>query len=111
MIELVLADECIACDKCIDVCPTDVFERDHSGIPVIARRSQCQTCFMCEAYCPVDALFVHPQSGPLQPDQRIPEAEIGRYRDDIGWGRGRVPGARIAVGPPVPHGELPPRLR
>ena len=60
MIELVSAPDCIGCDKCVDVCPTDVFDRTPSGVPVIARQSDCQTCFMCEAYCPTDALYVHP---------------------------------------------------
>jgi NAD-dependent dihydropyrimidine dehydrogenase PreA subunit len=41
------------------------------GMPVIARQSQCQTCFMCEAYCPADALFVAPLSEPA-PVESIP---------------------------------------
>jgi NAD-dependent dihydropyrimidine dehydrogenase PreA subunit len=60
MIEVVDADRCIACDRCVDVCPTRVFDRGPDGIPVIARHDSCQTCFQCEAYCPADALFVAP---------------------------------------------------
>ncbi|MBM7488075.1 NAD-dependent dihydropyrimidine dehydrogenase PreA subunit [Bradyrhizobium canariense] len=30
------------------------------GIPVIARQDDCQTCFLCELYCPEDALWVSP---------------------------------------------------
>ncbi|MFW0786859.1 ferredoxin family protein [Gordonia sp. CPCC 206044] len=111
MIELVLADACIGCDKCVVVCPTDVFDTTPSGIPVIARQDDCQTCFMCEAYCPTDALYVGPDATPegLVADD-VPADLIGSYRDRIGWGRGRRPGARTAVGPPIPHGDLPPRL-
>lgn len=110
MIELVLAEACIACDRCIDVCPTSVFDRTDSGVPEIARHSDCQTCFMCEAYCPTDALYVHPESTPLPDHDGIDRQHVGRYREQLGWGRGREPGARTAIGPEIPHGELPPRL-
>jgi NAD-dependent dihydropyrimidine dehydrogenase PreA subunit len=106
MIELVSRERCIACDKCVAVCPTDVFERGADGVPVLARQSDCQTCFMCEAYCPVDALFVAPLSHPLPepPDEAelIAAGTLGGYRKQIGWGRGRTPGARLAVGPALP---------
>ncbi|WP_020106357.1 ferredoxin family protein [Nocardia sp. 348MFTsu5.1] len=110
MIELVLAQACIGCDKCIDACPTDVFDRGPDGIPQIARQSDCQTCFMCEAYCPTDALFVWPESTPLQDRSVLLDAEVGSYRAELGWGNGRTPGSRLAVGPSIPHGSLPPRL-
>ncbi|MGW4477947.1 4Fe-4S binding protein [Rhodococcus triatomae] len=110
MIEKLLADACIGCDRCVDVCPTNVFDRTGSGIPLIARQSDCQTCFMCEAHCPTDALYVHPLSEPLPPSAAVPDQEVGRYRADLGWGRGRVPGSKVAVGPNIPHGTLPPRL-
>ncbi|STZ61701.1 4Fe-4S ferredoxin [Mycolicibacterium tokaiense] len=31
MIEIVSAQRCIACDMCIDVCPTRVFDRGRTG--------------------------------------------------------------------------------
>lgn len=110
MIELVVASACIACDKCVNVCPTNVFDTGTDGIPVISRQSDCQTCFMCEAYCPTDALYVSPQSTPIGPDDTVREELIGSYREKLGWGRGRQPGSRTAVGPPIPHGDPPPRL-
>ncbi|MBH0781632.1 4Fe-4S dicluster domain-containing protein [Nocardia bovistercoris] len=108
MIEVVSAERCIACDACIDVCPTHVFDRGADGVPVLARRSDCQTCFMCEAYCPVDALFVAPRTEALPPEdpQReesylIEHGLLGSYRSELGWGGGRL-GARFAIGPELP---------
>ncbi len=49
MIEVISGERCIKCDICIEVCPTNVFERGPDGLPVIARQDDCQTCFMCEA--------------------------------------------------------------
>ena len=120
MIEIVSATACIACDVCIRVCPTDVFDRGPDGIPVIQRQSDCQTCFMCEVYCPTDALYVSPVSAPV--DAESPHADeeavrqaglFGDYRELVGWGRGRTAGARYdqnaALGAVEPLGE--PQLR
>lgn len=109
MIELVIGPACITCGKCVDVCPTRVFDLDADGYPVIARQSDCQTCFMCEAYCPTDALYVDPQRQPVDRSELLLE-HVGRYRDALGWGDGRTPGSLRAVGPPIPHDNLPPRL-
>jgi NAD-dependent dihydropyrimidine dehydrogenase PreA subunit len=112
VIELVSAARCIGCDRCVDVCPTDVFDRGADRVPVVARQGDCQTCFLCEAYCPVDALFVAPDREPLGAADRPDEAELGdvlgSYRGAIGWGRGRTPGARTAVGPPLRHAPSDP---
>lgn len=110
MIELVVASACIACDKCVNACPTNVFDTGPDGVPVIARQSDCQTCFMCEAYCPTDALYVSPESSPLGTRESLPLELIGSYRERLGWGKGRAPGSLTAVGPPIPHGDPPPRL-
>ncbi|WP_037359394.1 4Fe-4S dicluster domain-containing protein [Amycolatopsis orientalis] len=105
MIEVVSAQRCLSCDKCIEVCPTNVFDRGPGGIPVISRQSDCQTCFHCEANCPADALFVSPRTAPLAaaPDaeQLAEDGLLGSYRERLGWGRGRTPGARLAIGPPL----------
>ena len=101
MIEIISAQRCIDCNKCVEVCPTDVFDAVDGGHPVIARQQDCQTCFQCEAYCPVDALFVAPLSGPAEPgsdyrDESVLEAagRFGEYRGWLGWGHGRQPGSR-----------------
>lgn len=125
MIEIVIADACIACDVCVKVCPTDVFDRGENGVPVIARQSDCQTCFMCEAYCPVDALYVAPVSAPVGADSPHADRDTvvrhglpGGYREMIGWGRGRTAGALLDRNPvlkaipPLPISRLssPPDL-
>ncbi|QGQ96353.1 ferredoxin family protein [Paenibacillus psychroresistens] len=94
MIQLVSETKCIECNICVSVCPTNVFDRIEGGIPVIARQSDCQTCFMCELYCPADALYVAPN---LESNVELNETDLeelgllGGYREKVGWGRGRKP--------------------
>jgi NAD-dependent dihydropyrimidine dehydrogenase PreA subunit len=109
VIEIVSGERCIACDKCIDVCPTRVFDRGADGVPVIARHDSCQTCFQCEAYCPTDALFVAPILEPAAADSPFRDLEhvietglLGSYRAALGWGKGRTLGARVAIQPEMP---------
>lgn len=93
MIELVSESRCIKCNLCVNVCPTNVFDSVANAAPKIARQSDCQTCFMCELYCPVDALYVAPEVEPLKEvDEKIlGEKELlGSYRKNIGWGNGRI---------------------
>jgi Fe-S-cluster-containing hydrogenase component 2 len=85
------------------VCPTNVFE--HAGatdrLPVIKRQADCQTCFMCEAWCPTDALFVAPQTDPVAGDSPYRDEAwlmerglLGSYRREIGWGKKAPAGPR-----------------
>jgi len=60
VIELVSADRCIKCDACVEACPDNVFDSSPGEVPTIARIEDCQTCFLCELYCPTDALYVSP---------------------------------------------------
>lgn len=97
MIELVSDSRCIGCNMCVKVCPTNVFDRTED-VPVIARQEDCQTCFICEAYCPVDALYVAPytdQSIEVNEEQLAAEERLGSWRKIIGWGPGRVKIASI----------------
>jgi NAD-dependent dihydropyrimidine dehydrogenase PreA subunit len=98
MIEVVSADRCTKCDICIKVCPTNVFDRGDDGLPVIARQSDCQTCFMCEAYCPEEALFVAGDvtpvaaESPFRDEQYLVEHDLlGAYRRAIGWDQNTRP--------------------
>jgi NAD-dependent dihydropyrimidine dehydrogenase PreA subunit len=96
MIELVSKERCINCDICVRVCPTNVFDATPEGPPVIARQEDCQTCFMCELYCPVDALFVAPYADravALNEPGLVARGLLGTYREVVGWGEGRQPGA------------------
>ena len=92
MIELISDDRCTRCDRCVRVCPTNVFDLVPGRAPVIARPDDCQTCFMCEIYCPVDALFVATE---VDRHVAIDEETVtrngwwGQYRRDSGWGASR----------------------
>lgn len=92
MIEILSESRCTGCNICVRACPTNVFEAVEGGIPRIARQSDCQTCFMCELYCPADALYVAPQAdvAVTVDEAGLPEgARLGSYRDALGWGPGR----------------------
>lgn len=88
MIALIVSDRCTACDACVQVCPTNVFEAGADGRPVIARQDDCQTCFLCELYCPADALYVDPDcETPVaaDADSLVASGLLGQYRRDSGW--------------------------
>jgi NAD-dependent dihydropyrimidine dehydrogenase PreA subunit len=97
MIELVSATRCIGCNLCVSACPTNVFDAVPDAPPKIARQSDCQTCFMCELYCPVDALYVAPEVDPLPSVDEaalVASGVMGSYRRDIGWTKGQTPQAQ-----------------
>lgn len=97
MIEVLSAERCVECNQCVAVCPTNVFDRGEDGIPVIARQDDCQTCFMCELYCPVDALYVAPDSEAvtgITEEELDRQGLVGGYREKVGWGKGRRPVAQ-----------------
>jgi NAD-dependent dihydropyrimidine dehydrogenase PreA subunit len=94
VIELVVESRCIKCNICVSACPTNVFDKVPDAPPKIARQSDCQTCFMCELYCPVDALYVAPQvdeSVPVDENTLMESGLLGSYRENVGWGPGRIP--------------------
>ncbi|MEA3296831.1 MAG: 4Fe-4S dicluster domain-containing protein [candidate division Zixibacteria bacterium] len=43
---------CKACNICIALCPTQVFEPDSDGKPVLARPDDCNQCTVCWTHCP-----------------------------------------------------------
>ncbi|MGR8024643.1 4Fe-4S binding protein [Burkholderia cenocepacia] len=95
MIELISESRCTACDRCVDVCPTNVFDLVTEGIPIIARPDDCQTCYMCELYCPADALYVHPFSAEhaeVDETQLTQDGSLGAYARALGWKRARAGG-------------------
>ena len=92
MIELLIADRCTGCNICVQVCPTNVFAAVPNARPMIAYQADCQTCFMCELYCPADALYVAPDcAAPVVVDEAeiIASGWLGQYRRDSGWGEHR----------------------
>jgi len=90
MIKYLDSDKCITCNLCVKVCPTNVFDKVTGSQPVIARQEDCQTCFMCELYCPADALYVSPlpdNTAESLTISREEEAFLGSYRLAVGWGK------------------------
>jgi NAD-dependent dihydropyrimidine dehydrogenase PreA subunit len=88
MIEIIDEERCTECNLCVSACPTNVFAASPGGVPVIARRQDCQTCFMCELYCTADALFVSPlaeQNAALDLPSLRASGALGSYRRAVGW--------------------------
>lgn len=98
MIEIVSAERCTACNICVRACPTNVFEIVKGQPPRIARQDDCQTCFMCELYCPEDALYVAPVAdAPVAIEEHDANIQslMGSYKRAIGWGKGLTPTAAV----------------
>lgn len=89
MIELVVSSRCTRCNACVEACPTNVFEPVPDAPPRIARQEECQTCYMCELYCPADALYVgsscEQAEGALEATV-LASGLLGQFRRDSGWG-------------------------
>ncbi|MER8368697.1 4Fe-4S binding protein [Mesorhizobium sp. M1378] len=88
MIELVIAERCTGCNACVAVCPTNVLEVVSGDVPRIARREDCQTCFMCELYCRADAIYVTPDcESPtvVDKDPILASGLLGEFRRNHGW--------------------------
>ena len=48
---------CKACNLCIALCPTQVFEPDRDGKPIQARPEACTQCTICWVHCPDFAIL------------------------------------------------------
>ncbi|MEH7419370.1 ferredoxin family protein [Neobacillus drentensis] len=91
MIEIISQSKCVSCGICVSVCPTGVFEQKKGEVPVIARKDDCQTCFMCEVYCPADAMYVSPNVDEvtINEEEVLQSGLLGSYRRELGWGKGQ----------------------
>ena len=67
---------------------------------MIARQADCQTCYLCELYCPADALYVGPNCERAEPVTR----EMRRAPD--GPLRPRLRLGRVATSVPNEHWRM-----
>jgi len=88
VIALLLTDRCTRCQRCVEVCPRDVFDAGVDAPPTLARVDDCQTCFACELHCRADALYVDPDVDArvaVDADRIRASGLLGVYRRDSGW--------------------------
>ena len=93
MIEFVNEQTCTNCNRCVEVCPTNVLELG-VAVPVVARLHECTSCMNCELYCPTDSIYVSPIREPevgLDRDAIIAAGMLGSYRRAMNWEDGRAP--------------------
>ncbi len=98
MIELISENRCIECNLCVAACPDNVFDARPDAPPVIARKHDCQTCFLCELYCPVDALYVSPEAerdDPVREEVLVAQGLLGSFRRAMGWSNGKPKGTHL----------------
>ena len=58
-VQQVFEDWCKGCGICVAFCPTEVFEQDETGTPVIKDPDACNGCRFCEFHCPDFAISIH----------------------------------------------------
>ena len=93
MIEVIVEDRCTGCGDCAEACPSDVLRVGGGGKALIAHQADCQTCLLCELYCPADALFVWPEVDRVigvTAEQALASGQLGAFRRDHGWGEHAV---------------------
>jgi len=54
---------CKSCGICAALCPSEVFDRDDLGQPVVARLGDCTSCSFCERHCPDFAIEIRWRRG------------------------------------------------
>ncbi|MCF6290691.1 MAG: 4Fe-4S binding protein [Desulfobacterales bacterium] len=63
--QTIYLDWCKACGICIAFCPSQVFDADENGRPLVARPDACTGCRFCEQHCPDFAISItEPGAGP-----------------------------------------------
>ena len=55
---VIRADECIACTKCLPVCPVDAIVGSAKQLHLVIE-DECTGCRLCLAACPVDCIDMH----------------------------------------------------
>jgi adenylylsulfate reductase subunit B len=51
-------EDCVKCNKCVDLCPGDVLEMDEQDGPVVRYADECWHCGNCRIDCPSGAVQI-----------------------------------------------------
>ena len=84
----VVTDNCIRCKymDCVEVCPVDCFYEGDNML--VIHPDECIDCGLCEAECPVSAIFVDTDVPADWRDFIDKNARLGRERADGELGEG-----------------------
>jgi DNA-directed RNA polymerase subunit D len=58
----IVVEDCDGCEKCIEVCPRNVFEMEN-GKAIPAKVIECSLCYECVKECPLDAIKIDEETG------------------------------------------------
>jgi len=98
MIEFIADELCTGCNRCVEVCPTVVFDPADGGQPAIARQEDCHSCRQCALHCPESAIYVTLLNRPSENLDRaalIESGRLGAYAQWLGWKNGEPPGGEF----------------
>ncbi|MHA1304269.1 MAG: nitroreductase family protein, partial [Candidatus Heimdallarchaeaceae archaeon] len=65
---IVISDNCIACEKCVDICPRSIFEINKNKAVTNSNIILCHDCGHCVAICPKDAIINYRMGKSLEED-------------------------------------------
>lgn len=77
-------DKCIACGRCLDVCPQNAILQDAPGEPVTVLFDRCDGCGQCVDACYVEALTLAGEKMTAEDVVSIVERDLPFYRHSQG---------------------------
>ncbi|AEF97159.1 4Fe-4S binding protein [Methanotorris igneus] len=75
-------EKCIACNRCVEVCPVNAIE-PNTPFPVEIDEKKCIYCGKCVEVCPVNAINIFKASAKIEDGELKIEKNIKKYKELI----------------------------